>query len=247
MKFGQEQRLSADGRYYNLNDMVKLNCDECAGCSACCQGMGDTVVLNPLDIYRMSRGLVMSGNTSEEGKISVGFMQLMEKWVGLHVEDGILLPHMQMVTGSSTDTAGKCGFLDDKGRCSIHSFRPSICRIFPLGRNFDGEDFQYFVLEGDCPKERKTKIKVSKWIGTDHVKENHKFINDWHYFMKAAKTLAVGMKMQGEASEERLKQMNMTLLQLFFIQPYQAEDERNFYTEFAGRLEQGMKIIEAEK
>ena len=25
-----------------------------------------------------------------------------------------------------------CTFLDENGRCSIHPFRPGICRLFPL-------------------------------------------------------------------------------------------------------------------
>ena len=30
----------SDGRLYGLNDMVKADCRDCEGCSACCRGMG---------------------------------------------------------------------------------------------------------------------------------------------------------------------------------------------------------------
>ena len=44
----------SDGRLYDLNDMVKADCGNCAGCSACCQGMGDSILLDPLDVYRLT-------------------------------------------------------------------------------------------------------------------------------------------------------------------------------------------------
>ena len=37
----------SDGRLYELNDMVKADCQDCAGCHDCCEGMGDSVVLDP--------------------------------------------------------------------------------------------------------------------------------------------------------------------------------------------------------
>ena len=30
----------SDGRLYSSGDMVKADCHDCAGCSACCRGMG---------------------------------------------------------------------------------------------------------------------------------------------------------------------------------------------------------------
>ena len=36
----------SDGKRYGANDMVKVGCDDCRGCSACCRGMGDSIVLD---------------------------------------------------------------------------------------------------------------------------------------------------------------------------------------------------------
>ena len=38
----------SDGRLYTSNDLVKADCGGCEGCSACCQGMGESIVLDPL-------------------------------------------------------------------------------------------------------------------------------------------------------------------------------------------------------
>ena len=47
----------SDGKLYTSNDMVKADCGDCAGCSACCHGMGESIVLDPLDIYRLTTNL----------------------------------------------------------------------------------------------------------------------------------------------------------------------------------------------
>ena len=53
----------SDGRLYELNDMVKADCQDCAGCHDCCEGMGDSVVLDPMDVYRLCTNL---GKTPQE-------------------------------------------------------------------------------------------------------------------------------------------------------------------------------------
>ena len=37
----------SDGKLYTANDLVKAGCNDCAGCSACCRGMGNSIVLDP--------------------------------------------------------------------------------------------------------------------------------------------------------------------------------------------------------
>ena len=47
----------SDGRLYSNNDMVKAGC---SGCGGCCKGMGQSIVLDPLDMFRMTNGLKKS-------------------------------------------------------------------------------------------------------------------------------------------------------------------------------------------
>ena len=46
----------SDGRLYSSGDMVKVDCHDCEGCSACCQGMGDSILLDPMDLWRLQLG-----------------------------------------------------------------------------------------------------------------------------------------------------------------------------------------------
>ena len=44
-------------RLFDGNDMVKVGCHDCVGCSDCCKDMGTSVILDPYDVYRLMRGL----------------------------------------------------------------------------------------------------------------------------------------------------------------------------------------------
>lgn len=108
----------SDGKLYSRDDMVKAGCDDCRGCSACCHGMGNSIVLDPYDVYRLT---ALRGDTLEH--------LLEEKKVEWNVVDGQILPNLALRSGA--DEA--CGFLDEAGRCRIHAYRPGILRLFHWG------------------------------------------------------------------------------------------------------------------
>ena len=43
----------SDGKLYTSNDMVKADCYDCQGCSACCRGMGKSIILDPIDLFHL--------------------------------------------------------------------------------------------------------------------------------------------------------------------------------------------------
>ena len=46
----------SDGNLYTSNDLVRADCGGCRGCSDCCQGMGDSIILDPYDMDQLYRG-----------------------------------------------------------------------------------------------------------------------------------------------------------------------------------------------
>lgn len=210
-----------DGKRYQLTDMVKADCDDCKGCSACCHGMGNSIVLDPLDLHRITTYLGLK------------FEALLGEKIELNIVDGVILPNLRM----STEKAGEpCVFLNEEERCSIHPHRPGICRIFPLGRIYEDNSFSYILQIHECAKENKAKVKVSKWIDTPDVKRNQKFVADWHYFLKD-----VQKYLQEKADDELIKKITMQILQYFYIEPY--DKERDFYEQFDLRLVQMKKML----
>ncbi|MDD6071704.1 MAG: YkgJ family cysteine cluster protein [Clostridiales bacterium] len=201
----------SDGKLYGVNDMVKVGCDDCKGCSACCRGMGNSIVLDPYDVYRLTTGL------------NCRFEDLLMDKLDLNVVDGIILPNLKM---SGKDE--RCAFLNEEGRCTIHTIRPGICRIFPLGRIYENDSFQYFLQVHECKKQNRTKVKVKKWIDTQDIVKNEAFINRWHYFLKG-----MSEKMP-TLPEDSVKQINMYILNAFFVTLY--ENRRDFYEQFEERM-----------
>ena len=209
----------SDGRLYELNDMVKADCQDCAGCCDCCQGMGDSGVLDPYDVYRLRQGL---GKNMEE---------LLDSWLELGVVVGNILPLLRMV-GEKV----QCVFLDENGRCSIHSIRPGFCRLFPLGRYYEDGGFRYILQIHECKKTNRSKIKVRKWIDTPNLKEYEKFVADWHYFL-----LDVQEVLYQSEDSQLIKNLNLYVVRRFYMQPYSGEEE--FYPQFYRRLKEGRQLL----
>ena len=57
MKRMVDLKQVSDGRLYSSGDMVKADCRDCEGCSACCRGMGSSILLDPMDVWRLRRDL----------------------------------------------------------------------------------------------------------------------------------------------------------------------------------------------
>ena len=201
-------------RLYGNNDMVKVGCHDCKGCSDCCQDMGQSIWLDPYDVYQL---------TTQLGKT---FEALLANEVEFHVEDGLILPNIRM-TGEGVPT---CSFLNEAGRCSIHSFRPGFCRLFPLGRNYDGDKLSYFLLEDACPVKNKSKMKINKWLNTPRIKEYEGFLIRWHVLTKGLR----GFYAENTGEEAVIKAVNMQFLQIFYLTPY---DNTDFYPQFDSRME----------
>ena len=209
----------SDGRFYGLNDMVKVNCQDCAGCSKCCRGMGDSIVLDPFDIYQFQKN---AGKTAEQllaaGEIELGVVQ------------GMVLPHLKMQESSDA-----CAFLNQSGRCEIHAYRPGMCRLFPLGRDFSEGELRYILLNRLCENKNRTKEKVSRWLGLEAAKKYHDFVLLWHTFRREMTRLL------SKAEEEQQKILNLYLVKTFFLQAY--DTDREFYPQIEEKIEKYRKLF----
>jgi Fe-S-cluster containining protein len=93
----------------------------CHRCRRCCSGK--RIWVNPYEVYRLSRRL---------GMTTTGFIE-------------------QHTVNGGTELAVRddltCVFLGEQG-CGVHSDRPLVCRLYPLGRVVQsGEPDRYFLME----------------------------------------------------------------------------------------------------
>ena len=204
----------SDGRLYSSGDMVKADCHDCEGCSECCRGMGSSIILDPMDIWRIQKGI---------GK---GFQALLEEGkIELNMADGMILPDLKMDTEREA-----CPFLDSRGRCSIHACRPGLCRLFPLGRYYEENGFKYFIQIHECRKQDRGKIKIKKWLGIPNLKAYENYIMEWHAFLNQCENALETL------SEENVRILELYVLRRFYETAYMAADENGFYEEFSSRL-----------
>ena len=216
----------SDGRLYGLNDMARLGCNDCSGCSSCCRGMGNTIVLDPYDVWRLTGGL------------GVSLQQLLAGHLELNVVDGIILPNLKLAGDSE-----QCTFLNEAGRCSIHPYRPGICRLFPLGRYYEEDGFRYILQVHECEKQNRSKVKIRKWMDTPDMERYDAYIADWHAFLsklraKLEKETLAGASTDAadeEASSQDLaKSISMYVLQQFYLLLY--DTSRDFYSQYEARM-----------
>ena len=222
----------SDGRLYTANDLVKIGTDDCRGCADCCR-MGPVIVLDPLDVFELNRFLGQS------------FEELLNDTIELKVIDGLILPVLKLVRETEQGAGGQprdaapqqakqeepmvCPYLGEDARCTIHAFRPGICRLYPLGRSWENGDFRYILQVNECTHCNGTKIKVKKWLGIPNLAAYEDFCRDWHHLLAAARRILEGSDPQGGLRN----QICVYLLQQFYLCDWNVDD---FYEVFAERL-----------
>ena len=236
MIFGTNLPLSRDGILYNCNDQVKVACNDCKGCQECCENMGDTIILDPYDVWQLTHKLKISGGgtvtfellISEDGPLELGN------------HEGMVLPHIKMVATKREDV-GACSFLNN-GRCSIHFCRPGMCRLYPLGRIYTEDsgktEIGYIILNDElgCKIQNTEYVKVSDWLGIEDNRYQD-FIGKWHSLKKKVTAKAENGELNLTSKEYMEKQMEM--LREFFVKPY-GED---FFNEFDVRYENIVNLL----
>lgn len=196
--------------------------------------MGNTIVLDPYDVWRLTGGLGMS------------LQQLLAGHLELNVVDGIILPNLKLAGDSE-----QCTFLNEAGRCSIHPYRPGICRLFPLGRYYEEDGFRYILQVHECEKQNRSKVKIRKWMDTPDMERYDAYIADWHAFLsklraKLEKETLAGASSDAadeEASSQDLaKSISMYVLQKFYLLLY--DTSRDFYSQYEARMAAAKKWSE---
>lgn len=199
-------------RLYSAQDMARISSSACAGCGACCRGMGDTIVLDPYDVWQLTKGLGRP------------FGELLGSCADLHVEEGVIMPHLKM-----REETESCAFLGTDGRCTVHAYRPGICRLFPLGRQFDDKKTSYFIVPNGCVKGGLSKVRIDRWIGIEDLPRYEEYKAEWRSLLRTLQA-----RIAAEPSVEVQRNVNLYFLRTFYMTPYEG-DAAAFYGELAAR------------
>ena len=199
---------------------MPVRCADCEGCSECCRSTADTIILDPQDMYLLSKGT---------GKV---FTDMIEREIEIRLVDGLILPNLMEEHEGEEE---HCLFLTDRGRCSIHAFRPGLCRLYPMGRYYTEGGFRYILQKNECTGRVKTDVRLSDWLGIEDLPRYEAYIQDWHDFRKRVEKVVPILTEKSRDSVQRY------ILQVFFVHPYRTRQD--FYPQYEARMEVCRKAL----
>ena len=202
----------SDGKLYRAEDMGNAGAGGCKNCSWCCEDMCDSIFLDPYDIYSLCQG---TGKEYTE-LIDGAYLE-----IGLHKL--ISMPHIK-------DRGNGCGFLTEHKRCSIHDFRPGICRLFPLGRYYHDDTFSYILQTRGCKAEVRDEVKVRDWLEIKDLERYEEYMLKWHAVVK--KLSGFMMKPAEPGVKKRTHEL---FLKHFYEIPYDLS--KDFFLQIYERIE----------
>ena len=121
-----------------MDDLFEFQCD-C--CGKCCEFRND-IILSPIDLQRIAHYFERD------------IPYIVHRYCNVYIGNDSKLP---VITLKSVGRKQSCPFLVKK-KCSINCVKPTVCRLFPLGRvKMVSEDeseskMQYFIQYIECGK-----------------------------------------------------------------------------------------------
>ena len=105
---------------------------------------------------------------------------------------------------------------------------PGCVVYFRLAESMREAESATFLQMDACQKPGRSKVKVGKWLDTPQMERYERFLMDWHGLRKQLEK-----QVKDGIGEQEAKTINMFLLNLFFIKPY--EPEQDFYEQYEER------------
>ena len=145
----------------------------CTQCGACCINRDD-ILLTPKDVFRMSKELQM---TQQE---------FVKKYCNVYIGFNSRMPLVRLQPSGRNQ---HCPLLQDR-RCIVHSVKPTVCALFPLGRGVCFKDslcsevleFSYFLQQIDCGDDSE-EFTVREWLAQFGMQPEDEFFMKWMPFM----------------------------------------------------------------
>lgn len=208
-------------RAVSLNEKVPFHCQLCGGC---CRYVKDSIMLEPLDCYHLSRHL------RDQGEPVSGIEDVLAQYAhAAWLSDNF--PIFLLNTAGPFDV---CAFLK-KGRCSVYEARPRVCRMYPfsVAPGARGRDFQYLLCTEKSHHFADGMVKVKDWLSRNFTKEDK-------YALKADYDVIPILSRNVLTMSE--KEFQPLLFQFLYYRYYNYDLDRPFLPQFYSNLDQLRKL-----
>ena len=181
-------------------DKFTFGCDMCGNC---CRKRQSPIMLTGPDIFKIARGL----NATP--------IDIVSKYCEWYIGDQ---SHMPVVI-----------LKERLGQCTIQSFKPAVCALFPLGRYYDDRDgaYHYFIQRDACNTALKTEWTLQSWLDNFHIKEEEDMYIQWNKLVVGIAQSMVRMEKSGIDTELAIALLEMMYLRYTPLLPYNRQIEMN--------------------
>ena len=211
-------------KFVSTNACVPFRCQKCA---ECCRHVDDALMLEPQDIYHLSKYL------REQGETVNGPEDVLERYAHPAMLEG--LPIFQINTVGDDHT---CVFLKD-GRCSIYNARPQVCRMYPFGTapGCRGKDFSFYLCTERKHHFGVGSVRVKDWLSENLSKDTKEFYREEYEVLPL-----LGKKLQA-IGEERFRRL---LFQLLYRLYYGYDLDKPFLPQYKDNMAALKELLEQE-
>ena len=82
------------------------------------------------------------------------------------------------------------------------------------------------LMTGECKREKRSKVKIDKWLGETNLKVYEQFIMQWKDVLDQTREI-----LSETTDSEEQKKITMSLLQKYYLTPY----KEKFFEDFGER------------
>ena len=154
------RRKAAEMTLLGTDDVFRFRC---TACGKCCKNRED-ILLSPYDLNRISKLL----------GIEMG--QVIQDYCIWYPGESSMLPVVAM---KMIDSEKRCPFLKNR-KCKIHTAKPTVCALFPLGRigTEDAKTVRYMLQHTDCGVSDEEHT-VREWLAGYDMENSEAWFLEW--------------------------------------------------------------------
>lgn len=199
-----------------LNEKVPFRCQLCG---ACCRNVKDSIMLEPIDVFHLTRYL------REQGEPVIGTEDMLARYA----RAAWLENNFPIFLLNTVEELDACVFLKD-GRCSVYEARPQVCRMYPFSAapGEKGRDFRYFLCRKEPHHFADGMVTVKSWLSENFIQEARDALKADY---DAIPVLSQNIRAMGKEEFQNL------LFQFLYYRYYNYELDEPFLPQFLSNLE----------
>lgn len=188
-------------KFQNIRKVVARErvCFSCTGCANCCKNVRDSILLNPLDAFRLVKCFQEQGTDQSPEEILEDLADLKELSRGFYI-----------YVLKTINDGGVCRLLKS-GRCTVYASRPTTCRLYPFSPDFKADGTAQWHLCLEQPHHFEGGYVTAREWKRRHLKKE-----DICFFQEEAKRLPLIGKLLHEVPDTQLQEAEISMLTFYY-------------------------------